>query len=139
MNKRIVQLLVTAVLVSGCSSYSVGPIDAGKNSYVISKQAIRFAENKEELLASVFEQANQVCSDKKRTMKVEHLNEYSSFFGGEFKATLVFNCAKVSSKTKVVKTKKKAKTSKADKVTKTSNAVTKDTFQQKTRLLHYSM
>lgn len=131
MKKTLIQLLFATVLVSGCSSYSVGPIDAGKNSYLISKQLTRFSGDKELLLASVFEQANKVCADKKSTMQVEQLNEYSSIWRGESKATLVFSCIQNKAKqTKVVKASKPAKTTKP---------VTKNNFPKKSRLMNFAM
>lgn len=80
------------LLLSGCSSMSIGPIDAGQDSYVISKERATFSNEEDELLSSILTQANEYCVEKKRYMEVKHLNEYTGFFGNDTKTTLVFSC-----------------------------------------------
>lgn len=80
------------LLLSGCSSVSIGPISAGQDSYVISKERSAFSNVEDELLASILTQANEYCLEQERYMEVKHLNEYSGFFGNDTKTTLVFSC-----------------------------------------------
>lgn len=84
--------MFSILLFSGCSSVSVGPIDAGPDSYVISKEPSTFSNEEDDLLASILSQATEFCSLQKRYMEVKHLNEYTGFFGNDTKTTLVFSC-----------------------------------------------
>ncbi|TEW53716.1 hypothetical protein E2R68_11210 [Psychromonas sp. RZ22] len=97
MNKILISI-ASLWLLSGCSSHSVGPLSAGKNSYVVSKQLSSFASKKEDLLTAVFSQANEYCLNKNRYMKVESLNEYIGLIGNDSKTTLHFSCLTQRSK-----------------------------------------
>lgn len=80
------------LLLSGCSTSSIGPIEAGEDSYLISKEQTVFSDKEDKLLASILSQANEYCLEKNRFMEVKHLNEYTGFFGNDTKTTLVFAC-----------------------------------------------
>jgi len=84
--------MFSILLLASCSSVSVGPIDAGPDSYVISKEKSTFSNEEDDLLSSILLQANEYCLQKKRYMEVKHLNEYTGFFGNDTKTTLVFSC-----------------------------------------------
>lgn len=84
--------MFSILLLASCSSVSVGPIDAGPDSYVISKEQSAFSNEEDDLLASILLQANEYCLQQKRYMEVKHLNEYTGFFGNDIKTTLVFSC-----------------------------------------------
>ncbi|WP_409439791.1 hypothetical protein [Psychromonas sp. GE-S-Ul-11] len=79
-------------LLSGCSTISIGPIPAGPDSYIISKEISTFSNEEDELLSSILSQANEYCVDQQRYMEVKHLNEYSGWFGNDTKTTLMFSC-----------------------------------------------
>ncbi|RBW46428.1 hypothetical protein DS885_08205 [Psychromonas sp. B3M02] len=79
-------------LLGGCSTVSVGPIPAGPDSYIISKEISAFSSEEDQLLSSILSQANEYCVEQQRYMEVKHLNEYSGFFGNETKTTLMFSC-----------------------------------------------
>lgn len=89
--KKII-CMSSLLLLSGCTSMSIGPIAAGQDSYVISKERAAFSNEEDELLSSILTQANDYCVENKRYMEVKHLNEYSGFFGNDSKTTLVFSC-----------------------------------------------
>lgn len=124
MKNTILVSLFSVLFLVGCSSHSVGPISAGQNSYVISKQLASFATKEEDLLASIFSQANEHCLEQKRYLKVEQLNEYVGLIGNDSKTTLIFSCLEN------VKKAKKAPTVKAP--------VKKQTFPTKNKLNKYA-
>ena len=131
MSYRFLVFILSAILLTGCSSYSVGPISAGKNSYIISKQLSSFSSKEEEILAFIFSEANAYCESKKRYMKVEQLNEYIGLIGNDSKTTLVFSCLKEEVKVQKVKAVKKAIVAPAVKVQ-------KQTFPTKSKLTNYA-
>ncbi|MEL0629211.1 hypothetical protein [Psychromonas aquatilis] len=92
MGLKILFVLSGFSLLMACSSSSVGPVPAGQDSYLISKEPSTFSNNEDELLASILSQANDYCIEKERYMEVRVLNEYFNFFGGDSKTTLVFSC-----------------------------------------------
>lgn len=92
MINRILIMYFAVFMLVGCSSVSVGPISAGKNSYVISKQLSSFSLNEDNILESVFSQANEYCLNQNRYMQVEHFNEHVGLIGNDSKLTLVFTC-----------------------------------------------
>jgi hypothetical protein len=92
MGIKTIICMSSFLLLSGCTSMSIGPIAAGQYSYVISKERAAFSNEEDELLSSILTQANDYCVEKKRYMEVKHLNEYSGFFRNDSKTTLVFSC-----------------------------------------------
>jgi len=99
----IVKLLISVsslLLLSACSSLSVGPISAGQDSYLISKDPSSLSSDEDELLASILSQANEYCVEQQRYMEVKLLNEYFNFFGNDSKTTLVFSCLSEADKSK---------------------------------------
>lgn len=92
MVSKALILMFSMLYLAGCSSVSIGPIEAGEDSYVISKQPATFSSEEDDLLASILAQANAYCLEKKLNMEVKHLNEYTGFFGNDTKTTLVFAC-----------------------------------------------
>lgn len=92
MVTKVLIFTFSFLLLSGCSTVSVGPIDAGQDSYLISKNLSVFSKQEDKLLASILSQANEYCLEKNRFMEVKHLNEYTGFFGNDSKTTLVFAC-----------------------------------------------
>jgi len=89
---KVLIFMFSFLLLSGCSTSSIGPIEAGEDSYLISKEQAVFSEKEDKLLASILSQANEYCLEKNRLMEVKHLNEYTGFFGNDTKTTLVFTC-----------------------------------------------
>lgn len=85
---------ITAILISGCATTTTGPIAAGENTYVISRQEGALPSGNEPLLAEVLAEANNFCSSLKKVMKLinTHENPGPYIFGNYPKATVTFSC-----------------------------------------------
>lgn len=92
MGFKIPLVLSSVLLLMACSSSSIGPVPAGQDSYLISKEPSTFSNDEDEFLASILSQASSYCIEQERYMEVRVLNEYFNFFGGDSKTTLVFTC-----------------------------------------------
>lgn len=147
INKTLISVFCTYVLIlsvlSGCSIHAVGPIPAGKNSYVISKQSAMFAAKEEALLGSIFSQANEHCLEQKRYLKVDQLNEYVGLIGNDSKTTLVFSCLLEKKKAKAPASKVSSNKGVSTKASEVQTPVVKTpekkkTFPTNNKLMKYS-
>ncbi len=90
MNNFFIAPIVLAL--SACATTTTGPLPAGNNTYVISRQAGAFPSGKEPLLAEALVEANAQCSSMSKTMKVVTVTENMQPIGNFPKATVVFSC-----------------------------------------------
>jgi len=91
--KVIFYVLLLSVLV-GCATTSSGPIPAGKDTYVITRQEGAFPSGDEPLLAEAIGEAGVFCSKFDKDMKL--INTYQNagpyILGNYPKATVTFSC-----------------------------------------------
>jgi hypothetical protein len=85
--------LLAFVLVS-CAQTNSGPMPAGKDTYVISRQAGAFPTGKEPLLAEALAEANAKCGKEQKKMLLMSTSENAGpyILGNYPKATIVFRC-----------------------------------------------
>ena len=81
-------------LLVGCATTSTGPVAAGVDTYVISRQAGAFPSGREPLLTEALAEASATCSSMKKTLTVISTNENSGPYvlGNYPKATVMFTC-----------------------------------------------
>lgn len=92
MKKILGLLIVTTGLVAGCATSTLGPTPAGKNTYVVSRQAGMFPSGKEPLREESLALANGMCASMKKTLKVVNITENMQPIGNFPKATVLFSC-----------------------------------------------
>jgi len=88
-------LAVVLIIISiGCATTTTGPIVAGENEYIISRQEGAFPSGNEPLLAETIAEANIFCSNLNKVMKLinTHENPGPYIFGNYPKATVTFSC-----------------------------------------------
>ncbi len=85
---------LAAFLLVGCAQTNTGPMPAGRDTYVISRQAGAFPTGKEPLLAEALVEANARCEVDKKKMVLISTNENAGpyILGNYPKATVVFRC-----------------------------------------------
>jgi hypothetical protein len=83
-----------ALVISGCAQTNTGPMPAGKDTYVISRQAGAFPTGKEPLLAEALAEANSKCDSEKKKMNLLSTTENAGpyILGNYPKATVIFRC-----------------------------------------------
>ena len=93
-NKLFIFTLPIAILISGCATTTTGPISAGKNTYVMSRQEGAFPSGSEPLLAEVLAEANIFCSSLSKEVKLIDSRENPGpyILGNYPKATITFSC-----------------------------------------------
>ncbi len=86
--------VITIFLLVGCAQTNTGPMPAGRDTYVISRQAGAFPTGKEPLLAEALMEANAKCDAEKKKMNLLSTNENSGpyILGNYPKATVIFKC-----------------------------------------------
>jgi hypothetical protein len=91
-----VKYLITAwaLLIVGCAQTNSGPIAAGKDTYVLYRQAGAFPTGKEPLLAEALAEANSKCdSEKKKLVLLSSTENPGPYVLHNYpKATVIFRC-----------------------------------------------
>lgn len=90
---RVLPLLL-ALSLSGCATTSTGPIAAGNDTFVVSRQAGALPSGREPLLAEAIAEANTKCSSLQKSLKLVSTTENPGpyVFGNYPKATVIFSC-----------------------------------------------
>jgi len=85
---------VLVLLSAGCATTTTGPIAAGENTYVISRQEGAFPSGNEPLLAEAIAEANNFCSSLDKIIKLINTRENPGpyILGNYPKATVTFSC-----------------------------------------------
>ena len=85
---------VLLCLLSACATTSTGPVAAGQDTFVVSRQAGAFPSGREPLLAEALAEANAKCYGLGKTMKLLSTTENPGpyILGNYPKATIVFSC-----------------------------------------------
>ena len=94
MNIKPLVSSIVIFLLSGCATSSTGPIAAGTDTYVISRQAGAFPSGREPLLSETLGEANATCAGMKKIFKLISTTENPGpyILGNYPKATVVFSC-----------------------------------------------
>lgn len=85
---------VLAISVVGCATTSTGPVAAGPDTYIVSRQAGAFPSGREPLLTEALGEAATTCASMKKTLKVISTTENPGPYvlGNYPKATVMFSC-----------------------------------------------
>ena len=91
--------LVIVTLVTGCATTTTGPMPAGKNTYVMSRQEGAFPSGSEPLMAEVLAEAGVFCSNQDKEVKlINSIENPGPYILGNYpKATVTFSCIEPSS------------------------------------------
>ena len=83
-----------AAMLAGCATSSTGPISAGPDTFVVSRQAGAFPSGKEPLLVEALAEANAKCTNLGKTMNLLSTTENPGpyILGNYPKATVIFKC-----------------------------------------------
>ena len=81
-------------LLAGCATTSTGPLPAGQDTFVVSRQAGAFPSGREPLLAEALAEANAKCAGSGKAVKLLSTTENPGpyILGNYPKATIVFSC-----------------------------------------------
>ncbi len=91
---KITLILLATLALTACATKSTGPMSAGKDTYVISRQAGALPSGREPLLAEAIAEANTKCAGLNKTLKLLSTTENPGpyILGNYPKATVVFSC-----------------------------------------------
>jgi len=94
MKTKILLSSFIIFFLSGCATTSTGPIAAGPDTYVISRQAGALPSGREPLLSEALSEATATCAAMKKTLKILSTSENSGpyILGNYPKATIIFSC-----------------------------------------------
>jgi hypothetical protein len=87
-------LASAAIAFTGCATTSTGPLPAGSDTYVVSRQAGAFPSGREPLLAEAIAEGTAKCVSLGRAFKLVSTTENPGpyILGNYPKATVVFTC-----------------------------------------------
>jgi hypothetical protein len=93
-NNHIIYSVLLVSLASGCATTTTGPMPAGKNTYVMSRQEGAFPSGNEPLMAEVLAEAGVFCSSQDMEVKLINSTENPGpyILGNYPKATITFSC-----------------------------------------------
>lgn len=91
--KRLLSYVLVLAL-SACATTTTGPVPAGQDTFMISRQEGAFPSGREPLLAEAIAEADKYCTGMGKTMKLVSTNENSGpvVLGNYPRATVVFSC-----------------------------------------------
>ena len=91
--EKVILAIATALLTS-CATTSTGPVAAGPDTFVVSRQAGAFPSGREPLLTEALAEAGTACASMKKTLKLISTAENPGpyILGNYPKATVVFSC-----------------------------------------------
>ena len=98
MYKKTLQIFFSTIalliICVGCATTSTGPVAAGPDTYIVSRQAGAFPSGREPLLVEAIGEATTTCAGMKKTLKIISTTENSGPYvlGNYPKATVVFSC-----------------------------------------------
>jgi hypothetical protein len=94
MKKRLFLTTISVWLLTSCATTSTGPVAAGPDTYIISRQAGAFPSGREPLLSEAVAEATATCAGQKKALKIISTNENAGpyILGNYPKATVVFSC-----------------------------------------------
>ncbi len=87
----------TIIILSGCATKTIGPLAAGENTYIISREEGAFPTGSEPLLEEALAKASSFCSNQNKNMKLINSQESRQIIGAYPKATVTFSCENKSS------------------------------------------
>lgn len=92
---RTVLPIAAVLTLVACATTSTGPIAAGTDTFVVSRQAGAFPSGREPLLAEALAEANAKCGSMGKTFKLVSATENPGpyILGNYPKATVVFSCS----------------------------------------------
>jgi hypothetical protein len=96
LTKMIKPVFTTLAMLalSSCATTSTGPVAAGPDTYIVSRQAGAFPSGREPLLTEALGEAATACASMKKSLKVISTTENPGpyIFGNYPKATVMFSC-----------------------------------------------
>ena len=91
---KLTLLFAATIALAGCATSSTGPLSAGPDTFVVSRQAGAFPSGREPLLAEALAEANSKCASLGKSMKLISTTENPGpyILGNYPKVTAVFSC-----------------------------------------------
>jgi hypothetical protein len=92
--KNLTAISLLSLVLAGCGTTSSGPVSAGADTYVVSRQAGAFPSGREPLLVEALAEANAKCGSVRKAMKLLSTAENAGpyILGNYPKATVIFAC-----------------------------------------------
>ena len=92
--RNSVALAIFMLLLLGCATTSSGPIPAGENTWVLTRQEGAFPSGSEPLLAEALAESRAFCSNLSKSFKLvdTYQNAGPYIMGNYPKATITFAC-----------------------------------------------
>jgi hypothetical protein len=91
MTSRVV-IACCVLFFTGCAATNSGVVPVGNGTYMVSRQAGAFPSGKEPLLAEALTEANAMCANLRKSIKIITTNENMQAIGNFPKASVVFSC-----------------------------------------------
>ncbi len=92
MLKNFLIIATLSLSIAGCATKTIGPIVAGKNIYIVSREEGAFPTGNEPLLKEALEEAERFCISLNKTVKIIDTEEHRQIIGAYPKASVTFSC-----------------------------------------------
>ncbi len=94
MIKNCLLSFLVFLSILGCATKTIGPMPAGENTYVLTRQEGAFPTGNKPLLAEALGESNSYCSSLGKVLKLINTQENSGpyIWGNYPKATVTFSC-----------------------------------------------
>ena len=98
MSKNLLLAIIVLISISGCATKTIGPLVAGKNTYIISREEGAFPTGNKPLLKEALQEADNFCSSLDKVVKLIDTEQHRQIIGGFPKATVTFSCVEDAGK-----------------------------------------
>lgn len=91
---KCILAIAAALVLTACATSSTGPLSAGPDTFVVSRQAGAFPSGREPLLAEALAEATTKCASLGKVIKLLSTTENPGpyILGNYPKATVIFSC-----------------------------------------------
>ncbi|MGV8933055.1 MAG: hypothetical protein ACOH1I_00410 [Gallionellaceae bacterium] len=91
-------IIVLVTILSGCATKTIGPLVAGKNIWIISREEGIFPTGNKPLLKEALEEATTFCKNLDKDLKLINTEEHRQIIGAFPKATVTYTCVDSANK-----------------------------------------
>ena len=88
----LIAIVVLMSTTSGCATKTIGPLVAGENTYILSREEGAFPTGNKPLLKEALKEAADFCLSLGKIIKLIDTEEHRQIIGGFPKATVTFSC-----------------------------------------------
>jgi len=94
----IILIAFSTINLTSCATKTIGPLVAGNNTWIISREEGAFPTGNKPLLKEALEEATNFCKNLEKELKLINTEESRQIIGAYPKATVTYTCIDTDNK-----------------------------------------